>query len=94
MENQKNELETGISNEMQDDGENRKEGKKPVEKERRTLSPEEIQKRKKMLIYPLMVLVFIGALYWIFAPSKAEKEKQETGQGLNLEIPQDRKSVV
>ena len=88
MENQKNELEAGFPEEMQEDGGNRKEGKKPAEKERRTLSPEEIQKRKKMLIYPLMVLVFIGALYWIFAPSKAEKEKQETGQGLNLEIPQ------
>ncbi len=87
MENQKNELEAGFPEEMQEDGGNRKEGKKPAEKERRTLSPEEIQKRKKMLIYPLMVLAFIGAMYWIFAPSKAEKEKQETGQGLNLEIP-------
>lgn len=57
-------------------------------KARKPLTPEEIQKRKKMLIYPLMVVAFIGVMYLIFAPSKTDKEKAETGKGLNVEIPQ------
>lgn len=59
----------------------------PAKKERKPLSPEEIQKRKKMLIYPLMGLAFILVMYLIFAPSKADKEKAEAAQGLNVEIP-------
>lgn len=65
-----------------------KTAKSKEEKIRKPFSPEEIEKRKKMLIYPLMVLIFLGAMYLIFAPSKAEKKEQEIGQGLNLEIPQ------
>lgn len=55
---------------------------------RKLPTPEEIQKRKKVLVYMLLVLVFIGVMYWIFAPSKAEKEKKQTEQGINVEIPE------
>lgn len=55
---------------------------------RKQLSPEEIQKRKKMLVYLLLVLVFIGVMFLIFAPSKAEKEKRQIEQGLNVAIPE------
>lgn len=62
---------------------------KPTEpKARKLLTPEEIQKRKKMLIYPLMVGVFLLAIYLIFAPSKADREKRQVEQGINIEIPQ------
>ena len=57
-------------------------------KVRKHLSPEEIQKRKKVLVYLLLVLVFIGVMFLIFAPSKAEKEKRQTEQGLNVAIPE------
>ena len=61
---------------------------KPTEpKARKLLTPEEIQKRKKMLIYPLMVGVFLLAIYLIFAPSKADREKRQVEQGINIEIP-------
>ena len=43
-------------------------------KVRKQLSPEEIQKQKKIMVYLLLILVFIGVMYLIFAPSKAEKE--------------------
>lgn len=59
----------------------------PAKKERKPLSPEEIQKRKKMIIYPLMGVAFILVMYLIFAPSKADKEKADAAQGLNVEIP-------
>ncbi len=65
-----------------------KEVKKVEPKARKLLTPEEIQKRKKMLIYPLMGLIFIGAMFLIFAPTKADKVKAETGKGLNVEIPE------
>lgn len=65
-----------------------KRGHQPAQKERKPLTPEEIQKRKKMLIYPLMAMIFLLAMYLIFAPSKADKEKKQAEQGLNLDIPQ------
>lgn len=81
-----NEISPPVPDEKPDTQE--KTGKQFQPKERKTLSPEEIQKRKKMLIYPLMVLIFLLAMYIIFYPSKSDKEKKQAGQGLNLDIPQ------
>lgn len=39
-----------------------------------------------MLVYPLMVLVFAGAMWLIFAPSSDDKEK-EVQQGFNIDVP-------
>lgn len=81
-----NEISPPVPNEKPDKQE--KTGKQFQPKERKTLSPEEIQKRKKMLIYPLMALIFLLAMYIIFYPSKSDKEKKQAGQGLNFDIPQ------
>ena len=43
------------------------------EKERKELTPAEIQRRKKMLVYPLIFLVFAVAMWLIFAPSSDDK---------------------
>ncbi|MDL2243689.1 conjugative transposon protein TraM, partial [Bacteroidales bacterium OttesenSCG-928-J19] len=40
--------------------------KKKEEKPKKELTPQQIQKRKKMLVYPLFALVFIGAMWLIF----------------------------
>jgi hypothetical protein len=64
------------------------EQKKEEPQTRKLPTIEEIQKRKKVLVHILLVLVFIGVMYWIFAPSKAEKEKLQTEQGINVEIPE------
>lgn len=56
------------------------------EKERKELTPVEIQLRKKMLVYPLIFLVFAGAMWLIFAPSSDDKENQMQ-KGFNIDVP-------
>ena len=62
-------------------------GKEP-EKEKKELTPQQIQQRKKMLVYPLMGLVFLGSMYLIFAPSDKDEAKVESVGGFNADIPQ------
>ena len=50
--------------------------KKKEGKPKKELTPQEIQKRKKMLVYPLLVLLFIGSMWLIFAPSGDKDEQQ------------------
>lgn len=45
------------------------------------------QKRKKMLVYPLMGLMFLGSLGLIFAPSAEEKAAEQAGTGFNTDMP-------
>ena len=65
-------------------------GKEPEKqgKEKKELTPQQIQQRKKMLIYPLMGLVFLGSMYLIFAPSDKDEAKVENVGGFNADIPQ------
>ena len=49
------------------------------------LTEEERQRRKKLIIYPLMFLLFAGSMWLIFAPSEKEGEKQ--AKGFNTEVP-------
>lgn len=65
-------------------------GKEPEkqDKEKIELTPQQIQQRKKMLIYPLMGLVFLGSMYLIFAPSEKDETKVENVGGFNADIPQ------
>ena len=46
-----------------------KEQKKNETKEKKPLTEQQRQQRKKMLVYPLMGLLFLGCLWLIFAPS-------------------------
>jgi len=54
-------------------------------KPKKELTEEQKQRQKKMIIYPLMVLLFIGSMWLIFAPS--ETEKAELQEGFNTDIP-------
>ena len=65
-------------------------GKEPEKqvKEKKELAPQQIQQRKKMLVYPLMGLVFLGSMYLIFAPSDKDEAKVESVGGFNADIPQ------
>lgn len=56
-------------------------------KEKKPLKEQQRQQRKKMLVYPLMVLLFVGCMWLIFAPSSEDKEKAEQGQGFNTDMP-------
>jgi conjugative transposon TraM protein len=62
---------------------------KKESKPKKELTPQELQKRKKMLIYPLFGLLFIGSMWLIFAPSGDKNDKQPDGFNSELPIPKD-----
>mgnify|MGYP002426312204 CR=1 FL=1 len=64
-----------------------KEQKKNEQKEKKPLTEQQRQQRKKMLVYPLMGLLFLGCLWLIFAPSSEDREKAKQGQGFNTDMP-------
>jgi hypothetical protein len=47
-------------------------------KEREPLTEAQRLKRQKMIVLPAMVLVFIGAMWLIFAPSSGKEERTDT----------------
>ena len=55
-------------------------------KEREPLTEAQRLKRQKMIVLPAMVLVFIGAMWLIFAPSSETEQEPGTG-GYNTEMP-------
>lgn len=76
---QKNENGTTVP---QTDGKPEKE-KKP----KRELTPQQVQQRRKMIVFPLMFLAFAGCMYLIFAPSGKEDVNMENVGGFNADIP-------
>ena len=72
--------ETGTGNkEKKDGGKDRKPAKE--------LTPKQMQQRKKLLVYPLMGLLFLGSMWLIFAPSDKKDESGETVGAFNADIP-------
>ncbi|RHJ79096.1 conjugative transposon protein TraM [Parabacteroides sp. AM08-6] len=64
-------------------------GKQP-EKEKKPekeLTPQQVQQRRKMIVFPLMFLAFAGCMYLIFAPSGKEDVNVESVGGFNADIP-------
>jgi conjugative transposon TraM protein len=57
---------------------------KKENKPRKELTPQEIQKRKKMLVYPLFFLIFTGVMWLIFAPGETGEQQTD---GFNSELP-------
>ena len=51
------------------------------------LTPKQIQTRKKMLVYPLMGLLFLGCMWLIFAPSQKKDENRDNVGAFNADIP-------
>ena len=64
-----------------------KEQKKNETKEKKPLTEQQRRQRQKMLVYPLMMLLFAGCMWLIFAPSSEDKEKERQGQGFNTDMP-------
>ena len=70
--------------------EQKKENKEPIKKEKKVkkeLTPQAMQKRKKLIIFPLMILAFIVSLWFIFAPSSKKEEREDKLGGFNPELP-------
>lgn len=78
-EEQKNENGTTVP---QTDGKPEKE-----KKTKRELTPQQVQQRRKMIVFPLMFLAFAGCMYLIFAPSGKEDVGMESVGGFNADIP-------
>ena len=76
---QKNENGTTVP---QTDGKPKKE-----DKPKRKLTPQQVQQRRKMIVFPLMFLAFAGCMYLIFAPSGKEDVNMESVGGFNADIP-------
>ena len=76
---QKNENGTTIP---QADGKPKKE-----DKPKRELTPQQVQQRRKMIVFPLMFLAFAGCMYLIFAPAEKEDVNVESVGGFNADIP-------
>ena len=76
---QKNENGTTVP---QADGKPKKE-----DKPNRELTPQQVQQRRKMIVFPLMFLAFAGCMYLIFAPSGKEDVNVESVGGFNADIP-------
>ncbi|NDV56680.1 conjugative transposon protein TraM [Bacteroides sp. 519] len=54
---------------------------------KKELTTAQLQKRRKMIIFPLFFLVFGACLWFIFAPSGKDKEEAEGLSGFNAELP-------
>lgn len=44
------------------------------------------QEIKKYLVYAGMFLLFIGCMWWIFAPSKEDRQEETKKAGFNTEL--------
>lgn len=80
LKNQERQPANAATPEKEDKGQKPKKEKKEV----KPLTPEEMRKRKKMLVYPLFFLVFLGAMWLIFAPSDSDEPLKE---GFNVDVP-------
>lgn len=69
--------------------ENKSEVKPPKEpdKPKKELTEEQRQKQKKLIIYPLMGIIFGVVMWLIFAPSDSGKEKEKGLSGFNTDVP-------
>ena len=84
MENLKNQERQPANAATPEKAEEKGQTPKQGKKEARPLTPEEMLKRKKMLVYPLFFLVFLGAMWLIFAPSDSDEPLRE---GFNVDVP-------
>ena len=69
--------------------ENKSEVKPPKEpdKPKKELTEEQRQKQKKMIVYPLMALIFSVAMWLIFAPFDDGGEQEKGQSGFNTDVP-------
>ena len=73
--------ETGKGNKEKKGGDGKE--KKPA----KPLTPKQMQQRKKLLVYPLMGVLFLGSMWLIFAPSEKKDENRDTVGAFNADIP-------
>lgn len=75
----------------QQNQENKSEAKPPKEpdKPKKELTEEQRQKQKKLIVYPLMFIIFAVVMWLIFAPSGKEQEQEQSGFNTDVPAPAD-----
>ena len=68
-------------------GDKERKGGGKDKKAAKELTPKQMQQRKKLLVYPLMGVLFLGSMWLIFAPSDKKDEGGETVGAFNADIP-------
>lgn len=68
-------------------GDKERKGSGKDKKAAKELTPKQMQQRKKLLVYPLMGLLFLGSMWLIFVPSDKKDEGGETVGAFNADIP-------
>lgn len=68
-------------------GDKERKGGGKEKKAAKELTPKQMQQQKKLLVYPLMGLLFLGSMWLIFAPSDKKDEGGETVGAFNADIP-------
>jgi len=63
-----------------------------VTQPKKPLSETQRIKRRKMIVFPLMFLVFAACMWLIFSPSSSDKKKEQ--KGYNTDIPQPEKKGI
>lgn len=81
-----------MGTENQNLNENQNKEKPAVAKEKKELTPQQLQTRKKMIVFPLLFLLFAGSMWLIFAPSGSKDEEQK--DGFNTELPTPKESGI
>jgi len=62
--------------------------------EQSKISTEQKQKLKKYAVFALMAIICAGCFWLIFAPSDADKAKEQEGIGFNADIPDPNKDEI
>ncbi len=70
---------------------NEKQNERPEREERKELTPQQRQARKKMVIFPLFFLAFAGCMWLIFAPNS---EAEQPTSGFNTALPTPEQSGI
>lgn len=60
-------------------------------KDKKVLTPQQVRQKKKLLVYPLMIAVFLGVIWLIFAP---ENTGDKELSGLKTDIPVTEKDKI
>lgn len=68
-------------------------GQPAPEKPAKELTEQQIRQRRKMVVFPLMLLAFAAVMWLIFAPSGGEQAAQQAGLNTSLPTP-ERSGIV
>lgn len=60
----------------------------PQMAERKSLTPQQVALRRKMMVYPLFFIIFAAAMWFIFGGTGSEEQPQEVGLNTSLPTPE------